>query len=459
MFKLLRSFSHSLVSALLFAAMHASTAWASTTSKPNIILIFVDDLGYGDIGANGNTLIKTPNIDAIAAGGVRLTDFHASANVCTPSRAGLLTGRYPVRAGLGKKVVFPASTHGLKTEEITLAEILKKAGYATAMFGKWHLGHQPGMLPTDQGFDQYIGVPYSHDMKPLPLMNGKKIISETVDLRGLTRRFTDDAISFMKNAGDKPFFVYLPYTSPHEPLLTEKAFERHSNAGQYGDVVEELDHHIGRLLDAVKNQKENENTLVIFTSDNGPWWEGSAGPHDGRKGEQKDGAYRVPFVAKWPAKIPAGTVSDAMAMNIDLLPTLAAFAGATLPDTLELDGKDIVSLLLGGEKSPHESLYFFNQGDLAAIRSEKHRFLLETNYSGIRIPLAKFGKFLLYDLENGPEHYSVARDNMDVVAKFLREWKHVDEVFGAIPQELTGIPKFPDMSKLPIPEIPEIPEK
>ncbi|PHR92659.1 MAG: sulfatase [Robiginitomaculum sp.] len=422
-----------------------------STERPNIVLVFVDDLGFGDVSMNGANFIKTPNIDSIANAGVRLTDFHASANVCTPSRAGLLTGRYAVRAGLGKKVVYAASTHGLSGNEITLAEVLKTVGYRTGIFGKWHLGHQAGMRPTEQGFDKFIGVPYSHDMQPLPLMEGTNIINENVSLPSLTRLFTDEAISFIETDSASPFFIYLPYTAPHEPLKPEDDHINSSKASAYGDVVQELDFHIGRILHTLKQKGILDNTLVVFTSDNGPWWEGSAGDLAGRKGGVKDGAYRVPFAAQWPNSIPAGTVSDAMTMNIDLFPTLANIAGAKLPTDLILDGRDIADVFHGEEKSPHETLLFFNQGEIGAIRTERYRFVTEVPYANYRIPVGKFGKFLLYDMEMGKESYSVARDHMDVVGDMLAEWRKAHEELESIPQMVSGQPDISFIFSLPIP--------
>lgn len=442
-------------SCLLLMTIAVSVQATESISQPNMIVIFVDDLGYGDLSINGNKYIKTPNIDAIGLEGVRLTDFHASANVCTPSRAGLLTGRYPVRAGLGKQVVFPKSTHGLKNSELTVAEVLKSAGYRTAMFGKWHLGHQTGMGPTDQGFDHFIGVPYSHDMKPLPLMDGTQVIEKSADLPSLTRRLTDAAINYIKSDSEKaPFFIYLPYTAPHEPLKPQSEFTGKSIASAYGDVVQELDFHVGRLMNALAQQGIDDNTLVIFTSDNGPWWEGSAGERSGRKGGVKDGAFRVPFLARWPNAIPAGVVSDAMAMNIDLLPTLAAIAGAKLPEGHTLDGLDMLSLMQGGQTSPHKKLLFFNQGRLAAIRSERYRFLMEVPYMSYWAPLGKLGKFLLYDMDMGEEHYSVARDNMPVVADMVQTWRQAHQELESIPQTVTGLPDYSGISELGIPNIP-----
>lgn len=437
-------------------ALASTSTLAEAPQKPNVILIFVDDLGYGDLGVTGSTFIETPNIDALANEGVLLTDFHASANVCTPSRAGLMTGRYPVRAGLGKQVVYPASTHGLESYETTLAEVFKTAGYRTAMFGKWHLGHGPGMMPDEQGFDDFFGVPYSHDMKPLPLMRGNETIGEVDDLAGLTKLLTDETLAYLDGADASPFFIYLPYTAPHEPLLPQETFLRRSDAGAYGDVVEELDHHVGRILAKLKERGLDDNTLVIFTSDNGPWWEGSAGDHDGRKGGAKDGAYRVPFAARWPDGIKAGTVSDAMAMNIDLLPTLAALVGARVSGDLVLDGKDIWPLFEGGQASPHETLLFFNQGQVAAIRSEQYRFQIEAPYMGYRVPLAKLGKFLLYDMDMGPEQYSVARDHMDVVTDMVSAWHRAHVEFEGMAQTMTGAPDLSGLAGLKIPVFPGV---
>ena len=233
------------VCALLTYETASFAAQTTGSERPNIILIFTDDLGFGDVGMNGNTLIKTPNIDSLAEQGALLTDFHAASNICTPSRVGLLTGKYAVRLGLGVMVIYPKSTHGLLNEEVTLADALKSSGYRTGMFGKWHVGHQEGMTPTEQGFDKFVGVAYSHDMSPLPLFDGKEVIEKKADQASLTRRLTDEAISFIQSKDDSPFFVYLPYTAPHEPLLTENEFIGQSKAGAYGDVVEELDFHIG----------------------------------------------------------------------------------------------------------------------------------------------------------------------------------------------------------------------
>ena len=444
---------------LYIYAVNVSATGTEPSGQPNIILIFVDDLGYGDVSMNGSPLINTPNIDAIAEEGVRLTDFHASANVCTPSRAGLMTGRYAVRAGLGKQVIFAASTHGLDGEELTLAEVLKSAGYDTAMFGKWHLGHGEGMWPTDQGFDRFFGVPYSHDMTPLPLMRDKQVVEQNVDLPTLTERLTSEAIRVIGEFSntDTPFFIYLPYTAPHEPLLPQDDHVRSSDAGAYGDVVQELDFHIGRMMAALKDHGIDRDTLVIFTSDNGPWWEGSAGELSGRKGGVKDGAYRVPFAARWPAAISPGVVSDAMTMNIDLMPTLAALAGATIPEDHIIDGKNIFSVMNGNEQSPHEKLLFFNQGTLSAIRSERYRFLMEVPYAGYRVQLAKLGKYLLYDLDQGPEHYSVARDNMSIVSDMLLTWRGVHQELENIPQMTSGLPDLSGMFTLDIPSVPPQP--
>ncbi|HEY7775261.1 MAG TPA: sulfatase, partial [Kineobactrum sp.] len=292
-------------------ASYADTDSGNTGSRPNIILILTDDLGYGDIGANGADMIATPNIDRLAREGVRLTSYYAPANVCTPSRAGMLTGRQPIRMGLAAGVLFPRSKNGLPQAELTLPEMLATVGYRTAMVGKWHLGNTPEHWPTAHGFERFFGVPYSNDMSPFPLYEGDRVIEPEADQSRLTERYTDTAIEIIEAAGDQPFFLYLAHTFPHIPLFAAPPFRGQSEAGLYGDTVETIDWSTGRILQALRENGLDDNTLVIFTSDNGPWFEGSAGESRDRKGGTWDGAYRVPFVARWPAGLPAGTVSPA----------------------------------------------------------------------------------------------------------------------------------------------------
>ncbi len=393
-------------------------------SRPNIILILTDDMGHGDIGAFGAQSIVTPALDMLARNGAVLTDFYASANVCTPSRAGLLTGRYPVRSGLAKGVIFPYSDYGLPASEVTLAEVLRAAGYRTAMVGKWHLGHVPGAWPTDHGFDSYFGLPYSNDMQPLALYRGTEDrgteeLAGPVDQTVLTRQYTREAIEVIEAHGragdgerarrDQPFFLYLAHTFPHLPLFASDNFRDRSDAGRYGDTVEEIDWSTGAIVSALKRLDLFDNTLIIFTSDNGPWFEGSAGSLRGRKGGTFEGGFRVPFIAHWPEGVPAGARSGAMAMNIDLMPTLAALVGAEIPDTVTLDGRDILPLMRGAAQSPHEVLYFFSNDTIAALRTDRWRLVVRSYYLTYDIPLDQFGYSMLFDLDSPHgESYSVA---------------------------------------------------
>jgi uncharacterized sulfatase len=392
-------------------------------SLPNIIIVLADDLGYGDLSISGNQLIATPHLDRMAGEGVRLTSFYASANVCTPSRAGLLTGRYPIRTGLAYKVIEADHTHGLPQEEITLAELLKDNGYRTAAIGKWHLGHMPDYWPTAHGFDYFYGLPYSNDMQPLALYRDRLKIEEPVDQRTLTERYTAEAIQFIEQNKDGPFLVYLPHTMPHIPLYVSGTFEGRSRAGLYGDVVETLDWSMGELFAALKRLGLDDNTLVIFTSDNGPFFEGSSGDWRQGKGTTWEGGYRVPLIARWPGRIPPGTVSDAISMNIDILPTLAALVGAPLPIDHGFDGRNIWDLFQGSSDTPHEFLYFFNNEDIAAVRTQQWKLVLRAYY---RTSLVAFDTIeealgfsypLLFDMTTPhPERYSQARDNPDALA-------------------------------------------
>ena len=401
-----------------------SSAQTPAARPPNVIVILADDLGYGDIGAFAETPIATPRLDAMAAEGAMLTDFYASANVCTPSRAGLLTGRYPMRTGLAKSVLFPDAETGLPPEEITIAELLKARGYATLQVGKWHLGSKPPFWPTSQGFDEFFGVSYSNDMSPFRLYRGTEIVEEPVDQASLTRRYTDEAIAFIEAHRDGPFFVYLAHTFPHYPLHSAPPFEGTSKAGLYGDTVEEIDASTGRILDALKALGLDDDTLVLVTSDNGPWFEGSAGPYRARKGATHEGSFRVPFIARWPGHIPPGTRSAAMAMNIDILPTVAALAGASLPEARVIDGRDIWPLLQGAERSPHESLVFFVDDKIAALRTARWRYVVSTFYRTYLMPIEQYPYCceFLFDMESDPsERYSRVRDQPGVVAQMRAE--------------------------------------
>ena len=392
---------------------------------PNFIVIMADDLGYGDLGIYGSTLIKTPNLDNMARRGARLDSFYSSANVCTAARGGLLTGRYPIRLDLVSDVARPTNDIHLAFEEITLAETLKSRGYATALFGKWHLGSELQWSPLKSGFDEYFGLLHSNDMTPLELYRDDVMIEDPVDQTTLTRRYTAEAVRFIGENSDNPFFLYLPHTFPHTPLFSSAEFDGTSDAGLYGDVVEEIDWSTGEILQALEANGIADNTLVIFTSDNGPWFEGSSGIYRNRKGSSWEGGQRVPFIAYWPGTIPAGTISEEPAMNIDLFPTLSSLAGVPLPRDRAIDGKNIFSMLTTGAGSPHEALFLFNRDRIVGVRSGSWKLVVETRY---RASLNSFEHStyygpdgLLFNLDIDPsETYSYTRENPDVVQR-LRE--------------------------------------
>jgi uncharacterized sulfatase len=410
----------------LLVSLFFAAQWTSAEDRPpNFILVLADDLGIGDIGPYGNSTIRTPNLDRMAREGAALTSFYSAANICTPSRGGLLTGRYPARLGLAlNTVAFPNNDIGLSGKEITIASALKPSGYATACIGKWHLGQKPDQWVTAHGFDYFYGLPYSNDMTPLALYRGNDIVEQPVDQTTLTERYTAEAIGFIEQHKDKPFFVYLAHSMPHVPLFVSKRFEGKSKAGLYGDVVETIDWSMGELFGALNRLGLDENTLVLFTSDNGPWWEGSAGAYRGRKGSAWEGGMRAPLIARWPRRIPAGVQSDAISMSIDLFPTILKRAGVELPVDREIDGRNIWPVLRGREESPHEYLYLFDGPVIAAVRSQRWKLVVQSWYRGFN---AMFGNgynhaSLLFDLENDPEErYSQRRDNPEVV-KQLADW-------------------------------------
>jgi arylsulfatase A len=353
------------------------------TAAPNFIVIFCDDLGYGDLGCYGSTRNRTPHIDSLALAGRRFTEFYSSSPVCTPSRASLMTGCYPRRVGLhedytGHWVLIPRSRRGLHPTEITIAEALKEEGYATACIGKWHLGDQPEHLPTQHGFDFYYGIPYSNDMQskgrgdpPLPLVQQNTVIEAPADQSTLTKRYTEQAIQFIESQQNRPFFLYLPHTFPHVPLFASPAFHGKSANGRYGDAVEEIDWSTGEILTCLDRLDLAKNTLIIFTSDNGSSSRngGSNKPLAGAKGSTMEGGMRVPMLARWTDRIPAGSTSSALCSTMDLLPTFCALAGATIP-MKKIDGHDIRSLLFRADpaSSPYEAFYYYRRRQLQAVR-------------------------------------------------------------------------------------------
>jgi len=398
---------------------HEARAEDSERRPPNIVVVMADDMGWGDIGANGANLIKTPNIDRLAAQGIRLTSFYAGANVCTPSRAALLTGRYAIRSGM-QHVVMPHSDFGLPQSEYTIAEMLRDAGYSTGMVGKWHLGHRDEHWPTAHGFDEFYGVAYSNDMQPFDLYHHKTVVQSPAEQRELTDRYANAATDFISRHRAKPFFLYYAETFPHLPLAVPDNATGGSEAGLYGDVVEHLDEGIGRIMKALESNGLADNTLVIITSDNGPWFEGDAGNLRGRKGDTHEGGFRVPFIARLPGVIAPGQVSQEMAMNIDILPTIAAFAGVNMSGDRNLDGRDISGLLARKELSPHDVLFFFDGNDIAAVRDRRYKLVLSTFYRNYPVAFERFGTPVLFDLERDPqERFSYMREHPEEAARLL----------------------------------------
>src|SRR5690606_28629923 len=359
-------------------------AQVAPIQKPNIVIIFTDDQGYQDVGAFGSPDIRTPNLDRMAAEGVKFTNFHVAQAVCSASRAALLTGCYSNRIGIHRALDHRAK-HGLHPDEMTIAEVLKPLGYHTAAIGKWHLGHHTPFLPTRQGFDEFFGLPYSNDMwphhpenknyyPPLPLYKNERVVDTVHKQDLLTTHYTERAVDFIKRHEDEPFFLYLAHSMPHVPLAVSDKFKGRSERGLYGDVIMELDWSVGRVLETLKQYGLDERTLVIFASDNGPWL--SYGGHSGEatplregKGTSWEGGIRVPCIMRWPGQLPAGGVQAEPAMTIDVLPTLAWLTGAELPGR-HIDGLDIWQLMQGGEraKSPHEACYiYYNRNELQAV--------------------------------------------------------------------------------------------
>ena len=346
------------ISLALVVLAAAGSAVASDVEHPNIVVLFADDLGYGDLGCFGHPKFKTPRLDRMAEEGARLTNFYVPMPFCAPSRGSILTGRYPFRHGVVRNPCPDAGINdvGLALSEITIAEALRTAGYATCCIGKWHLGHVPGFFPREQGFDEYLGILYSNDMRPVELIDGETRVEYPVVQATLTKRYTERAIRFMTANRDRPFFLYLPHAMPHKPLAASEAFYKKSGAGLYGDVIAELDWSVGTILDTLKELNLEKRTLVIFTSDNGPWFGGYSGGLRGMKGQQWEGGIRVPMIARWPGVIPPGQTISETAGSVDVFPTALALAGTPLPQDRTIDGRDIMPMLTRKTPSPHEIL-------------------------------------------------------------------------------------------------------
>jgi len=412
---------------------------AAPGRSPNVVFIYCDDLGYGDLGCYGSA-IPTPRLDRMAAEGMRFTQFYSANPVCSPSRAALLTGRYPTRVNV-PRVLVPTDTTGLPTSETTLAQVLKAKGYRTMCVGKWHLGHRPEFLPTNRGFDEYYGIPYSNDMSPRPLMHNLETIEEPAVLETLTPRYTEQALRFIERSKDGPFFLYFAHTFPHIPLAASERFRGKSPAGLYGDVVEEIDWSVGRILDTLKELGLDERTLVIFSSDNGPWYQGSPGRLRGRKGSTYEGGVREPFLARFPGRIPAGAVCTGVAGTIDVLPTLARLCGAPLP-AKPLDGIDIWPLLAGAKPSlEREALLYFDNWNVQCARWRNWKLHFARYNSAAYNPAPAGGRVNLplaspelYDLERDPdESYDVAPENPAIVAEIRAR---VERLIADFPDEV-----------------------
>ena len=430
--------------------------WSLEASRPNIIFIFTDDLGYGDIESFGAAKIKTPSIDRMGRDGMKFAEFYSASPVCSPSRAGLLTGRYPIRMGINF-VFFPESYGGLPPGEVTIAEVLRDAGYTTGIVGKWHLGHREKYLPLQQGFDEFFGVPYSNGMGGFYYIRGNDVIYENIDQRFLTRTFTRESIAFIeKHSKDKkPFFLYLAHSMPHVPLYVSPDFEGKSKGGLYGDVIEELDWSVGQILDKIKALGIEEKTLVIFSSDNGPWL--FMGSHGGSAGILRDGkattfegGMRVPTLACWKGKIKPGSIVDDLATMMDWFPTFTTLSGGKLPAGVQIDGKDITQVLAGTGTRAGQDLVYYNFGKIEAYRSGDWKLKLPLDcfgYGPVLFPLSVIHPgiptphdSLLFNLKEDPSE----KNNLtDQYPEKVRELKAKIEKFetelGEVPEtQLTG---------------------
>jgi arylsulfatase A len=409
----------------------------SSDDRPNIVIIMADDLGLGDLSCFGSTYIKTPNLDAMAAGGVKLTNFYSCAPVCSPSRSGVMTGQYPIRNGVitnfgpSRQLYSPFAPlvnkmgHGLSLSEITLAEALKPLGYATACVGKWHLGDYKRYLPTNRGFDQYFGIPYSNDMEPVVLLRDEEVIERPVDQDTLTQRYTREALEFIEKNQNQPFLLYYPQTFPHVPLHASGEFRDKSAGGRYGDTIEELEWSVGQILESLDRLGIAENTFVFFTSDNGPWYQGSPGGHRDRKMSVFEGGFRVPGIARWPGVLQEGLVSDAPAVNVDLFPTSVKLAGGTLPQDRVIDGQDLMPVLKGGATA-HEAIYYCYHDNLQAVRKGKWKYHRRHKHWTTHTPERPRGPMLFNIIDDSEESYDLINLYPDKAAELegiMKEWE------------------------------------
>lgn len=452
---------------MAFVGCDVKPEQAVDAATPNVVVIFVDDMGYADLGVYGATGYETPFLDEMAADGVRFTDFYVSQPVCSASRASLLTGNYSNRIGING-ALGPSNKHGIHEDEVTLGELFKSKGYATAIYGKWHLGHHPQFLPTRHGFDEYYGIPYSNDMWPfhpenpeawvdLPTIEMEEVVGYNTDQTRFTTDLTTRAVSFIEEqaTNGNPFFVYLAHPMPHVPIFVSEEREGHSGAGLYGDVIKEIDWSVGQVLEAIDNAGIDDNTMVIFASDNGPWLSygnhaGSAKPLREGKGTAFDGGVRVPFISRWPGVIPAGLEVSTPAMTIDIFPTIAELLDAELP-AHPIDGKPIWHLMTGeSDVSPQEAYYFYyHQNELQAMRSGKWKLVFPHGYrtmigqepgvDGIpgKYDYSVEAELALYDLEADiSESVNVLEQHPEVVERLT---KLADAKRAELGDKLTGI--------------------
>jgi len=437
---------------------------------PNFVIIFCDDLGYGDLSSFGNPTIMTPNLDQMAMEGQKWTQFYVADPVCTPSRSALMTGRYPIRTGMTSKkraVLFPDSGSGLQSEEITIAEVLKQKDYATTTIGKWHLGHLPQYLPTAQGFDSYYGIPYSNDMDAVrgmwpyyhankadpnfvseiknynvPLMENEAIIEQPADQTTITRRYTERAIDYIKENQDKPFFLYLAHSLPHIPLFASDEFVGSSKRGLYGDVLQEIDDGVGKILKTIKDLNLVDNTIVLFTSDNGPWLAfdthgGSAGPLRAGKGTTFEGGQRVPTIFWGPGNVQPGIVTE-MGSTLDVINTFASLAGVQVPQDRKMDGHDLSAVLSGSAESPRTQFHYWAFGELHAVRSGPWKLHVQQRVPITYNLIKELESPELYQVEEDiTERHDVATNHPEVVQELEKMIAaHQLDVVGSTPDQL-----------------------
>ncbi|MBN3582455.1 sulfatase [Algoriphagus aestuarii] len=413
------------------------------TSKPNFIIIFTDDQGYGDLGIFGHPTIKTPNLDQMAMEGQKWTNFYVAANVCTPSRSAIMTGRLPVRTGMysnSRRVLFPDSDGGLPSSENTIATLLKTSGYATKAIGKWHLGHLPPYLPTSHGFDSYFGIPYSNDMDRVndvdakeafaspqpqyfnvPLMRDTEIVERPADQTTITKRYTEEAVKYIQENKDQPFFIYLAHSLPHVPLFASNAFLGKSDRGLYGDVIEEIDWSVGEIVNTLKKEGLDNNTYIVFTSDNGPWLVyneqgGSSGGLFGGKGTSYEGGVRVPTVIWGPGNVKPGVVSK-IGSTLDLLPTFCSLSNTKVPNDRVYDGFDLSPVLAGEDKSPRNEMFYYHGDRLFAVRKGDYKlYFYQNNPLGYPEKIEKLDTLQLFHLSHDPsERFNIASENSQII--------------------------------------------